>query len=215
MLLPASKARKVLGVCAATLRRWDRLGQIKTSRTPGNQRLYDVSLVTSDCDRPEPSGEKIAYCRVSSRKQKDDLERQTELLKRERPDHRIVTDVGSGLNFRRPGLRSILESAMRGSVAEVVVAHRDRLCRFGFDLLEWIIEKNGGKLVVLDDKRASPQAEFVDDVVSVIHVFSCRLNGYRSYRKKRDEVDIARQSDTASDRIVARGNKRTRDKKEA
>ena len=96
----------------------------------------------------------------------------------------IVTDIGSGLNFKRPGLRSLLERAMRGDKLRVVVAHRDRLCRFGFDLVRFVIERHGGEIVVLDDTKASPDKELVDDLLSIVHVFSCRLNGRRNYKNK-------------------------------
>lgn len=180
MYLKTSKACAELGVHPNTLRRWANEGRIRFIRQEGGQRFYDVSSVgNADAMR-----RRICYCRVSSRKQKDDLERQIASMREKFPDHEIVSDIGSGINFRRKGLASILEQSMRGDVAEVVVAHRDRLCRFAFELVKWIVERNGGKVVVLDDMDASPKGELVSDLVSIIHVFACRIHGLRKYASK-------------------------------
>jgi len=123
---------------------------------------------------------------VSSAKQKDDLERQIASLRESHPEHEVVKDIGSGINFKRKGLRSLLERSLEGGLDEVVVAHRDRLCRFAFDLIEWLFTKHGTKLVVLDQDVASPESEseFTEDLLSIVHVFSCRYNGLRRYRKR-------------------------------
>jgi len=166
-----------LGVHPNTLRSWANAGKIKYIRQPGGQRFYDVSSVgNADIAR-----KRICYCRVSSAKQRDDLARQIAFMRDKFPEHDIVSDVGSGINFKRKGLEAILEQSMQGNISEVVVAHRDRLCRFGFDLIRLIIEKNGGKLVVLNDLQSSPEKELVNDLVSIIHVFACRIHGLRKY----------------------------------
>lgn len=177
MHMKTKQACAELGVCPNTLRNWANEGKIRYIRQPGGQRLYDISSVgNADVLR-----RRICYCRVSSRKQKNDLERQVAKMRSLFPDHEIVTDIGSGLNFKRKGFASVLECAMRGNLAEVVVAHRDRLCRFGFELVEWIVGQNGGKVVVLGDLESSPQRELVCDLVSVIHAFACRIHGLRKY----------------------------------
>ncbi|MEN8219807.1 MAG: recombinase family protein [Pseudomonadota bacterium] len=102
----------------------------------------------------------------------------------------IVKDVGSGLNYKRRGLKSILERAMRGEQLEIVVAHKDRLARFGlgggaatsFELIEWIIQENGGKIVVLKQTNLSPEQELTNVLLNILHVFSCRMHGLRNYR---------------------------------
>lgn len=196
--MKSGKACAHLGVHANTLRKWANEGKIRYIRQPGGQRLYDVSSVGDDGDR-----RRVCYCRVSSRKQKDDLERQIAKMRSLFPDHEIVTDIGSGLNFKRKGFASVLECAMRGNLAEVVVAHRDRLCRFGFDLIEWIVGQNGGKVVVLDDTESSPQRELVNDLVSIIHVFACRIHGLRKYAtavsQDKDLPDCDAEGDSPSD----------------
>ena len=181
--VPGRVAAKTLGVHQNTLRRWASEGKIKYIRTESGQRRYNVRDYLK-----EKEVLKVCYCRVSSYKQKDDLQRQVEFMQSEFPGYEIVRDVGSGLNWNRKGLKSILEQAMSGTCVELVVAHRDRLCRFGFELVEWIIERTGGRIVVLRQTSLSPNEELVADLLSIIHVFSCRLHGLRSYKNKIKQV---------------------------
>ena len=181
MLVPSRVAASELGVHPNTLRNWANEGKIKFVKTATGQRRYDLSTLVRDGTDSEKKGSSICYCRVSSTKQRDDLERQSARMHELYPSYEIVTDIGSGLNFKRKGFISILERAMRGDVKELVVAHRDRLCRFGFDLVEWIIEKNGGRVMVLDNLEVSPYTELTRDLLSILHVFSRRLHGLRKY----------------------------------
>ena len=126
--------------------------------------------------------ETICYCRVSSPKQRDDLQRQVVFMRERYPDARVVTDVGGGLNFQRKGLVALLERLHRGDKLRIVVAHRDRLARFGFDLIRWMAEQNGGEIVVLGNTDYSPQQELTEDILAILHTFSCRLHGLRRYR---------------------------------
>ena len=128
--------------------------------------------------------QKICYCRVSSTHQKNDLQRQKEYLKSKYPDYRIIQDIGSGINWKRSGLKTILELAMQKKLETVVVAHRDRLCRFAFELIQWILEKNEVKLVVLNESICSTEQELAEDLLSIIHVFSCKQMGKRRYKKE-------------------------------
>jgi predicted site-specific integrase-resolvase len=190
MFVNTKKAKEMLGVCSGTLRNWDRQGKIKTMRTPGGIRLYDVSSVVSATTR-------IIYARVSSRNQKDDLENQIAFLKNRYPNHELITDIGSGLNFKRKGFNALLERILSGDVAEIVVTHKDRLCRFGFELIESIAKKYNCRIVVLDESQLSPQTELVQDLLSIIHVFSCRLYGLRKYsRKIKEDSDLSKKSTT-------------------
>ena len=137
------------------------------------------------------------YTRVSSRKQVDDLSRQIEYVQRpEYADYTLVQDVGSGINFKRKGLQTILESCLRGTIGEVVVAHKDRLSRFGYDLIEIIVNKAGGKITLLDvsDDKSSEQ-ELADDLLSIVHIFSCRQMGKRTY-KRTEKVQVQDTSDS-------------------
>lgn len=180
MYLPSRKACQLLGVHESTLRRWADSGKIKFIRTASGQRKYDV-----DDYLGQPKVEQtICYCRVSSAKQHDDLERQIAFMREKFPEGKIIKDIGSGINFKRRGLLSVLESAMRGDKLKVVVAHKDRIGRFGTDLIKWILEKSGGTLVVLDNDVLSPEQELTQDLLTILHVFSCRMHGLRSYRNK-------------------------------
>lgn len=193
------EACKLFNVSDVTLRKWDQDGKIQTFRTPGNQRRYSKRLLEEiDIrDSPPTQKQKVCYCRVSSQHQKDDLERQKESLRERFPNHRIIEDVGSGINWKRPGLKTILELAMQGKLKTVVVAHRDRLCRFAFELLQWILEYNEVELMVLDDTVSSSEQELSADLLSIIHIFSCRQMGKRRYNKGKS--NNFKKSKTSSD----------------
>ena len=183
------KACEILGVCSNTLRNWDRSGKIKTIRTPGGQRLYDLSSILHE------EGRRIIYARVSSRNQKDDLKGQIEHLRSRYPTHELIEDFGSGLNFKRKGFRALLDGIMQEEISEIVVAHKDRLCRFGFELIEYIANKNNCKIVVLSDSKLSPQGELVQDLLAIIHVFPCRIYGLRKYSKQiKKDPDLPKRS---------------------
>jgi predicted site-specific integrase-resolvase len=172
------KAAEILGVHPNTLRRMANDGEIETIRISG-QRKYNVEAylgAVKSCV--------ICYCRVSSYKQKDDLARQVAFMQQRYPEAEIIKDIGSGINFKRKGLNAILERAMRGTQLTVVVAHRDRLARFGHELIRFVIESNGGKLVVLSEDALSPEVELTKDLLTILHVFSCRLHGLRNYKKQ-------------------------------
>jgi predicted site-specific integrase-resolvase len=176
--------QKLYGVSVITLRRWADSGKIESIRSPGNQRLYKVP---EEKPRETPRKERIVYIRVSSPKQKDDLERQRAYMASRYPDHEIVSDIGSGINWKRKGLLTILDSAMQGNIEEVVVASRDRLCRFAFELIEWILRQAGSKLVVLEQTDQSPERELSDDLLSIVQIFCCRRNGKRRYNNVHNE----------------------------
>ena len=206
---------KTLGIHGNTLRRWADSGKIKCIRlSKRGHRMYDIDSIQKligVSDEPPAQYQKdkaiiepidIAYCRVSSAKQKDDLERQVKYMQDLYPNHKIITDIGSGINFKRKGLRSILEDAFKGRVREVRVSHRDRLCRFGYDLIKWTLEQHGAKLMVLDDTKTSPQEEFTEDLLAIVTVFSCRFNGMRRYAhaaKKAVEGAVETDQDHGSD----------------
>ena len=163
--------------------------------------MYDVeSFIQKE---EEKERRKVCYCRVSSRKQRDDLERQVEFLREKIPGCEIITDIGSGLNFKRKGLTSLLESVCRGDVQEIVVAHKDRLCRFGFDLIKWLVEFHNGRVLVLDNTTLSPNEELVDDMLAIVHVFSCRINGFRKYKSKiKEDSDLSESGAENKDQAV-------------
>jgi predicted site-specific integrase-resolvase len=179
---------------AATLRNWAIAGKLEFIQTPSGKRLYNreqamqlIGVKSSEITVKR----RVAYARVSSHHQQKDFERQIEYLQQECPDYEIVSDIGSRLNWKRRGLLSILEEAHNGLVQEVVVTHRDRLCRFGFELLEWLFEKYKVKLVVLSSlskeqgESAGEYNELAEDLLAVTNFFVARNNGLRSAHNRR------------------------------
>jgi len=188
------KAKKMLGVNTKTLYRWDREGKVETIRLPSGQRRYNLKdikkFIVSDnsSSKEVDKRKKICYCRVSSNKQKDELERQKDFFKRRYPDHKIITDVGSGINWKRKGLNTILELSLQGDISEVVVAHKDQLCRFAFELVEAILRKKGVEIVVLDNpEKQSSSEELAEDLLSIVHIYSNGGMGKRRYGTKNKE----------------------------
>lgn len=200
MLVPLRKAIELTGLCGNTLRKYGDQGKIRIQRVGGGQRLFDVSELLSLRDGSERRPAVACYCRVSSVKQKDDLVRQVVSMRTRFPEAEIIQDIGSGLNFKRKGLQSILQRLLQGDKFTLVVAHRDRLCRFGIDLFQYMFEQNGGELLVLDNTEVSPQRELTEDLLSILHVFSCRMHGLRRYESQiKEDKDL---SDTAAEDTV-------------
>ncbi|NMG09898.1 IS607 family transposase [Brasilonema sp. UFV-L1] len=192
MFKTPKEASSYFGVCLHTLRRWEKSGIIKAIRTPSGQRRYDITSYTGISTKGG-GRTTIVYARVSSRGQKADLDRQVAVLKNLYPDAELITDIASGLNFKRPGLKALLGRVREGNVGLVVVAHRDRLARFGFDLIEWFIEHETAKLLVLNQDNLSPERELVEDILAIVHVFSCRLLGLRKYKSAiKEDQDLSR-----------------------
>lgn len=126
------------------------------------------------------------YCRVSSVKQKDYLTRKTSLMRELYPSAIIMEDIGSGINYNRKGIKTILELLLRGDRVNLVVANRDRLARFGTELFEFLLKSNGGKLVVLSEEDRSSEQKLTEDLLPILHVFSCRMHGGHKYKKDKD-----------------------------
>ena len=203
------RASKLLFVTPTTLRKWDKEGKINTIRTPSNIRLYDLQDIYNILGRDQVvvKKQKIAYCRVSSKKQKDDLDRQENLFKSEFPEHILVSDIGSGINPKRKGLQKILEQSMRGEIEEVVVAHRDRLSRAQFELYEFIFKFNKVKLTILDDQKyRSEEQELVDDVLNILHVYSCRQMGKRRYQSCKGKTVSIKETKSHIEKVVRDGS---------
>ena len=174
-----SKAAELTGLHPNTLRKYADEGKIRHYRLPNGDRRFDVS----DWE-PESVVTTVCYARVSQPKQKEDLQRQREYLLSKYPGSECLSDIGSGLNYKRKGFRCILERAIRGEKLRVVVTYRDRLVRFGFDLIEHIVSMSGGEIVVLNKLDSSPESELVGDLTAIVTVFSSRLHGLRSHKIK-------------------------------
>lgn len=179
--VPPRIAAARLGVSTKTLERWLEAGKIKAFRTPGGQRRYDLDSVIPAGDTNRST---VIYARVSSRAQRGDLLAQIDFLQSRYPKAEVIQDIGSGLNYRRKGFLSLLERVLSNDVGLVVIAHKDRLCRFGFDLVAWLCERQKCEILVLNQSSLSPEREMVEDILAIIHVFSCRLYGLRKYKKQ-------------------------------
>lgn len=205
--LSAQQASKFFGVTGKTLREWHRRGYITARRTPGNQRIYDVNSIVgppgdnktqerSISGRSKSDKQNFIYARVSSTKQQGDLERQIQTLTQEFSGYGVVSDVGSGINFKRPGLQKLIKRCVRGDVGRVVVAHRDRLCRIAFDFFEFLFNTLGVELVVFNnDDGVQEGTELGEDLMAIVHVFSARHYGKRRYgttKKQKTTSDICK-----------------------
>jgi predicted site-specific integrase-resolvase len=176
----SKEASKLLGLHPNTLRHYADNGTIETYRTKSGQRRYNVEAYLG----LQKQSSTICYCRVSSPKQREDLKRQVQFMRELYPEAEVIKDIGSGLNYKRKGLKTLLGRAMRGEQLEIVVAHKDRLARFGFELIEWIIQQSSGRIVVLKQTNLSPEQELTNDLLSILHVFSCRMHELRNYKKQ-------------------------------
>ncbi|HSW69452.1 MAG TPA: IS607 family transposase [Gammaproteobacteria bacterium] len=196
--ISTGKAAKLLGVAVKTLQRWEREGRlIPVGRTDSNRRLYTVSQIQSFIGIRQTNYHVptrfIAYCRVSSAAQKPDLVNQRRVLEeftvaRGLANVEFVEEIGGGLNFKRKKFLSLMEEIGRREIKILILAHRDRLTRFGFEWFEHYAKANGCEVLVLNQDRLSPEQEMVQDLMTIVHCFSSRLYGLRNYRKKLDEV---------------------------
>jgi len=172
------------GVSIETLRRWDKEGKIRVNRRSSGQRTYHQQDLFNILGFSSNSHQKrkICYARVSSKHQMDDLTRQLQFLRFHYPNHEFISDVGSGINWNKPGFISLLESILQRTVSEVVVTEIDRLARFSTDLLRQLFKLCGCEIVVHNqDNRAilGFEEQLVQDVLHILHVYTCKINGRR------------------------------------
>ncbi len=204
----AREIQQKFTISTASLRRWDKDGRVETIRTPGGFRLYKLSDVSrlfssrsvstsSQGDGNESNEQEetttpritICYARVSSDQQKDDLGRQVETLQAKYPEaDELIKDVGSGLNYKRKGFQRLLDKVYAGLVKQVVVTHKDRLCRYGTELVEHLFSKTDTKLVVLGQsvEEQDSNQELAEDLLAVCNFFVARRNGLRSAQNRRE-----------------------------
>ena len=173
-----AKASELTGLHPQTLRKYEREGKIDCYKLPSGERRFNVDSFLG----AEPQSSVIIYARVNTSKQKEDLQRQISFLQENYQKAEVISDIGSGLNFKRKGLNSILERAICGERIKLIVSYRDRLARFGFELIEKIIQLSGGEVLVQFERNQSSQQELVNDLLAIITVFSSRVHGLRNYR---------------------------------
>jgi predicted site-specific integrase-resolvase len=185
------EALGILGICYKTLYKLAENKEIDTIKI-GNNMLYNVNKYLRDRNVLNKERIKICYCRVSSNKQREDLERQVKYMKDKFPTHEIIKDIGSGLNYNRKGLQEIMEKAIKGEIEEVIIAYKDRLTRFGYEMIEWLIKKySNGKIVIINkEEEETPIEELTKDVVSIMNVYVAKVNGLRKYKTHlKEEID--------------------------
>lgn len=195
MYVPARGIRKRYAVSYGCLRKWALEGKIGYKTTPGGVRLYseeDIQTLFTGPSKDEK--ESIIYARVSSSHQKEDLNRQVQDLQSLYPNHRVIRDIGSGLNFERKGLQALLELIFNRAVKQVVVAYKDRLCRFGFQLFETLCKRFEVRLLVHNREETSSEQELSEDLLAIINFFVARNNGRRAGRNRKRRRDQAENS---------------------
>lgn len=196
-----------LRVTTQTLKEWEIQGQIKATKTNGGHRRYIYTVAPTD-PTPCKSNRKFIYARVSSYKQQEDLQRQVAMLQSQYPDFEVVKDIASGINFKRRGLISILDHVFAGNVSTIVVAHRDRLTRFGFELFQYVFNKFNVSLEVLSDNDIEePSTELAKDLLSIITVFTARYYGSRKYSVLQEDKILPKQGAKTVPRKVRRNVK--------
>ena len=196
MLLKITDAAKHLGIHPDTLRRWANAGKVKVAgHTPGKQRLFrlsdfeepGVSLTSRPTKKSKPT---VGYARVSSRDQKEDLKRQTKMLElfcsSNGWQYEVIQDLGSGMNYQKRGLKKLIRLICHQEVGRIVVTHKDRLLRFGSELIFSICSHVGCEVVVINaSEDSSYEEDLTRDVLEIITVFSARLSGSRSHKNRK------------------------------
>ena len=182
---------KILGVSAQTLRNWDANGKLHPHHTSSNgYRYYSHEQLSQVINiKPKIDRKVIGYCRVSSNKRKDDLQRQIDnvkmyLISQGKP-FEIISDIGSGLNYKKKGLKELIKLITQNKVEKVVVLYEDRLLRFGFELIEYVASLYNCEIEIIDNTEKSEQQELVEDLVQIITVFSCKLQGKRANKARK------------------------------
>jgi excisionase family DNA binding protein len=203
-LITIGEAAELLGVSTITLRRWEKSGKLVPERTAGNQRRYHISQINPALAREAEIDRKtVAYARVSSHDQKEDLERQKQVLElycaTQGWTFEIISDLGSGMNYHKKGLKRLLEKILEGEVSRLVITHKDRLLRFGAELVFSICEAKQVEVVILNrGEDTSFEEDLAKDVLEIITVFSARLYGSRSRKNAKLIQDIKTAVETNS-----------------
>jgi excisionase family DNA binding protein len=190
-LITIGEAAKLSGVSVTTLRRWEEDGKLVPERTAGNQRRYWLSQINPSLVRKQLDVKlTVAYARVSSHDQKEDLERQKQVLElycaTQGWEFELISDLGSGMNYRKKGLKKLLDDIIEDRVGRLVITHKDRLLRFGAELVFAICEAKEVEVLILNKgEDTSFEEDLAHDVLEMITVFSARLYGSRSRKNKK------------------------------
>lgn len=204
---------ELLNVSVKTLQRWDRDKILVAKRTPTDRRYYtyDQYLEFKGVSNDSNTKKKIIYTRVSTNNQKDDLKNQVKFLldfanAKGIIIDEVIEDIGSGLNYNRKKWNKLIEHCMENKIDSIMVTHKDRFIRFGYEWFERFLGKYDVKIIVVNNETLSPNEELVQDIISILHVFSCKIYGMRKYKKKIEE-------DEEIAKIIQNGNKSNREPK--
>lgn len=198
-LLSIGKFAKTVGVTTTTLRRMHQSGELIPAHiSNGGTRYYSTEQLklfqSSNTERIV-----IGYCRVSTPSQKDDLEIQVQNVKSymyaKGYKFDIIKDIGSGINYKKKGLKELINRIENNEVSKVVILYKDRLIRFGFELIEYLCEINNVEIEVIDNSECSKEKELTDDLIQIITVFANRLYGQRSKKTKRLINEVRNNAD--------------------
>lgn len=190
-----------LNVSVRTLQRWDNSGKLKAKRTPTNRRYYTENQYLQFLGKQPDDRKTVAYARVSTYDQKDDLKDQIGFIRQYANSKGIIldeaiTDVGSGLNYNRKKWNQLLQDVEHDKIKTIYITYKDRFIRFGFDWFNRFCNEHDTEIIVLNNPDTSPKKELVDDIISIIHVFSCRLYGLRKYKNKiKNDKSLMKDSD--------------------
>jgi len=188
--LRRGEAARILGVAELTLYRWTKEGKIRAVRTPGGEYRYPESEIYRILGERRPQNKAVIYARVSSADQKEDLERQIEVLRKFAEKEglevlEIITDIASGLNRKRKGLKRLFELVKKREIGKVLITYKDRLTRFGYELMEEFFKSYGVDIVCLYKQSKTPHEELVEDLISIVTSFAGKLYGMRSHKAKK------------------------------
>ena len=190
---------RMINVKVKTLQKWDRDGVLVAKRTPTNRRYYTHQQYLEFIGETyvSKSRSNVIYARVSTRNQKDDLENQIEFLtnyckNKGIPINDVYYDYGSGLNYKRKRWNQLIDDCIDGKIDTIIISYKDRFARFGFDwFATFLSTRFNVKIIILNDIISSPEEELIQDLISIIHVFSCRIYGLRKYKKKiKESFDV-------------------------
>lgn len=202
MYVKASIAAEHYGVTPRQLRYWAVSNKIPHKTTPGGHYLYLIENTEAVAQDVSDSAKHVLYARVSSKRQAGDLQRQIAALQREYPDFAVVSDIGSGVDFKRAGFKSILERVFSRDIQTVVVAHPDRWSRIGFDFFEWLFTRFGAHLRVLSRPQPDPEQDLSADLMELVTVFAARYHGRRKYGAKASHTQAALLPDDGAEEAL-------------
>jgi putative resolvase len=207
------KFAKMIGVTEQTLRNWDKTGKLKPNHTTeSGYRYYSETQFNQFLGLGLAQTKKVTvgYCRVSSPKQKDDLHRQIENVKTymiaKGYSFEVIDDIGSGINYNKKGLNKLMDMVMNRQVDKIVVLYKDRLIRFGYELIENICTKNGVEIEIIDNSPKTEEQEVVEDLIQIVTVFSCKLQGKRANKAKKMIKELMEDGESGCESQIKTNN---------